>query len=69
MYSQINFWKFLVGLGIVSIPLLVTDDAEWKMYYVIILLLGFALVNATGLNGFLTFVQKQTANPSGPVLS
>lgn len=53
MYATIPFWQFALAVGVTAIPLTFLEQTspKWAWVYVLILVLGFAIVgeNARGL--------------------
>jgi hypothetical protein len=58
-YSSIGFWKWALAAGIVALPLLLAGDSDWAPYYVVVVLLGFALTQKAGMTTFLNFLTAQ----------
>ncbi len=54
VYREIPFWQFGLGVAVAAIPLGILEqtNAKWAWAYVLILVLGFAVVgkNAEGLD-------------------
>jgi hypothetical protein len=51
MYREIGFWRFALGVGIVSIPVLILqrEEPRWAWAYVGLLLLTFVVFNTQPL--------------------
>ena len=63
MYAKLDFWRFALAVGITAIPLtfLERTSPKWAWIYVLILLLGFAIVgeNARGLRRASDYFSKE----------
>lgn len=64
MYREISFWKFALGLAVVSVPALLLEaqgEDEWAWRYVGLILIGLIVVNAGGIAAFMNFVRRELA--------
>jgi hypothetical protein len=61
-YTNIEFWRFALAVGITAIPLtfLERTSPRWAWTYVLVIVLGFAVVgaNARGLQQASTYFSK-----------
>lgn len=60
-YKGIPFLRFLAGLAVVSIPVVILDrqgEDEWVNRYVLLLTLSTLIINANELKRFTTFLGK-----------
>lgn len=60
-YANIPFLRFLAGLAVVSVPVVILDrqnEREWLNRYVLLLTLSMLIFNASYLGKFYSFLRK-----------
>lgn len=62
MYVHIVFWRFLLGLIVVSAPVVFLqryESGKWANRYILLILLSILISNWRGLDAFQRFIREE----------
>lgn len=62
MYVDLDFWRFFLGLLVVSVPAVLLErsgEFSWADRYVVLILLMLLVTNWRGVQAFQTFIASE----------